>query len=90
MMFPDNIMFLSLVDCMRRAINNRMLFYDLSNFLFSLQSRIKKIMQSDEYIGKIAQAMPLLVCEYKMQHMLIYQILTVTFSCLAYLLDLYD
>ena len=82
-MFPDNILFLSLVDCMRRVINNRMLFSDLSTFLFSLQSRIKKIMQADEDIGKIAQGMPLLVCEYKIQHMLICQILTVTFSCFS-------
>ena len=89
-MFPDNILFLSLVDYMRRAINNRMLFSDLSTFLFSLQSWIKKIMHADEDIGKIAQEVPLLVCEYKMQHMLIYQILTITFSYLASLLELYD
>ena len=83
MMFPDNILFLSLVDCMRRVINNRMLFSDLSTFLFSLQFRIEKIIQSNEDIGKIAQAVPLLVCEYKIQHMLICQILIVTFSCLS-------
>ena len=47
-------------------------------------------MKADEDIGNIAQAVPLLVYEYKMQHMLIYQILTVTFSCLTYLLELYD
>ena len=47
-------------------------------------------MQANEDIGKIAQAVPVLVCEYKMQHMIIYQIFTVSFSCLASLLELYD
>lgn len=32
-----------------------------SNFVF--QTRIKKIMQTDEEVGKIAMAVPLLVCK---------------------------
>lgn len=36
----------------------------LYDFKFILQSRIKKIMQADEDVGKIAMAVPLLVCMY--------------------------
>lgn len=31
--------------------------------IVNLQARIKKIMQADEDVGKIAMAVPLLVCE---------------------------
>lgn len=37
------------------------MLYDLNVIL---QSRIKKIMQADEDVGKIAMAVPLLVCMY--------------------------
>lgn len=30
--------------------------------LFSLQARIKKIMQTDEEIGKVAAAVPVIIC----------------------------
>lgn len=44
-----------------------------------LQARIKKIMQADEEVGKIAMAVPVLVCELS-------QILTSMFRVLSTLL----
>lgn len=34
----------------------------------TLQARIKKIMQADEDVGKIALAVPVLVCKYRSIH----------------------
>jgi len=31
-------------------------------FLFTLKARIKKIMQKDEEVGKVAQATPIVIC----------------------------
>jgi hypothetical protein len=34
----------------------------ISPFLFLLKARIKKIMQKDEEVGKVAQATPIVIC----------------------------
>lgn len=39
-------------------------WYNVSDIFFLCQSRIKKIMQADEDIGKIALAVPVLVCKF--------------------------
>lgn len=49
-----------LFHCLRKKISEK---NDVSDENNNLQARIKKIMQADEDVGKIALAVPVLVCE---------------------------
>lgn len=49
-------------DCLRCVSSS----VSLCAYVFVLQARIKKIMQTDEEIGKVAAAVPVIICILKL------------------------